>query len=721
MRSTFLFCIAAAAIALGGAAPASAQLRVDIDGDTVVPAGQVVEVQYRVNERALYVRSVHEDWRCAASGAETPTVRSSDFTLVLDQVNPATEPGAVYRIAPPTEGGSILDNLADGILSIQTTSDTAAQLSCAPFRESFFSGDFENAFAIDDTAPTIVAPGATLTVPVTITNPSLSAVATAIAVDFSWSFSPSTGEIGDPDFRPIDGQMSSADPSVWQVPILWPGETASIELDYAVGAATPAGTVVETRVDGVTALDRAGIAPLATDGITHVAAVPVGNAELTLTKTGTLNDDDGTAGVSAGDTISYQFTVTNESDVTLTGIQVQDPQAAVSGGPIAAMEPGAVDSSTFTAEYTLTQADVDAGFFTNTATVTSSEGATAQDSDTRTFSGTAAVTVTVDSAVVDSDGSSGLSAGDDIAYTFTVANTGTLTLNNLTVTDIDPDLVISGGPIASLAPGASDDQTFSGTYAIQQADIDAGAYGSTASVGSDEGATDDVVHEQPLDGTPAVALAKIGQLNDDDQNGLNAGDTISYTFEVTNTGNVTLTDLAVSDSDPDVTVSGGPLASLAPGASDASITGIYTVTQADIDAGAYANTASVTTSQTVTAQASESVALAGTPQLALGVRIDEVDNDQSGTTTAGDDLAFTFTLTNEGNVTLNSLSVSSPNADIALSGGPVASLAPGDADSGTITATYTLSQSDVDNGQFSADFDAIADETSDSTTVIYNF
>ena len=38
---------------------------------------------------------------------------------------------------------------------------------------------------------------------------------------------------------------------------------------------------------------------------------------ITITKTGTLNDDDGTSGVSVGDTISYAFTVTNTGNTTL--------------------------------------------------------------------------------------------------------------------------------------------------------------------------------------------------------------------------------------------------------------------------------------------------------------------------------------------------------------------------------------------------------------------
>ncbi|WP_445083361.1 DUF7507 domain-containing protein, partial [Algoriphagus sp. oki45] len=89
---------------------------------------------------------------------------------------------------------------------------------------------------------------------------------------------------------------------------------------------------------------------------------------------------------------------------------------------------------------------------------------------------------------------------------------------------------------------------------------------------------------------PAIALLKDGIFNDENQDGFgNVGETISYTFTVTNTGNVTLNNIMVTD--PLVTVSGGPI-SLAPGASDnTTFTATYVLTQDDIDAGYVVNTA----------------------------------------------------------------------------------------------------------------------------------
>src|SRR5204862_4808618 len=69
------------------------------------------------------------------------------------------------------------------------------------------------------------------------------------------------------------------------------------------------------------------------------------------------------------------------------------------------------------------------------------------------------------------------------------------------------------------------------------------------------------------------------------------GDLLTYTFSVTNTGNVTITGISVSD--PLLPGLSCTVASLAPSAtSSCTATGnVYTVTQANVDAGQVVNTA----------------------------------------------------------------------------------------------------------------------------------
>jgi hypothetical protein len=121
---------------------------------------------------------------------------------------------------------------------------------------------------------------------------------------------------------------------------------------------------------------------------TDSANVPVTvTPGIEVVKTGTLNDDDGNQGVTVGDTISYAFSVTNTGNVTLTNITISDPDAVITGGPLASLDPGAFDSTTFTGSHVLTQADIDSGSFTNTAVVTgtrlSGPPVTNTDSDTQ--------------------------------------------------------------------------------------------------------------------------------------------------------------------------------------------------------------------------------------------------------------------------------------------------------------------------------------------------
>ena len=245
----------------------------------------------------------------------------------------------------------------------------------------------------------------------------------------------------------------------------------------------------------------------------------------------------------AGDTIDYTFIVTNNGNVTLNDIELDDPLVDVSGGPIASLAPGASDNDTFTATYTLTQDDIDAGTLTNTATVTGNFGTTTvtdDDSDEQTLKPNADIAL-VKTGVLDVTNASA-QVGDTIDYIFTITNTGNVTLTDITL--VDEDATVSGGPIASLAPGASDDTTFTAIYTLKQEDIDAGSFTNTATVTGNFGtttATDEDSDTQTLTPNADIDLEKTGPTS------VVAGSTINYTITVTNTGNVTLYNALVED------------------------------------------------------------------------------------------------------------------------------------------------------------------------------
>ena len=87
-----------------------------------------------------------------------------------------------------------------------------------------------------------------------------------------------------------------------------------------------------------------------------------------------LKTADPTTVTAAGDAVAYSFLVTNTGNVTLTGIAVDDTLTAPAGPaltvtcPVTTLAAGA--STTCTAPYTASQADIDHGTITNTATAT---------------------------------------------------------------------------------------------------------------------------------------------------------------------------------------------------------------------------------------------------------------------------------------------------------------------------------------------------------------
>ncbi|MTD72560.1 gliding motility-associated C-terminal domain-containing protein, partial [Flavobacterium sp. LC2016-13] len=93
---------------------------------------------------------------------------------------------------------------------------------------------------------------------------------------------------------------------------------------------------------------------------------------------------------------------------------------------------------------------------------------------------------------------------------------------------------------------------------------------------------------------PAVAIIKTVKLNDSNGNEYaEAGETLTYSFVITNTGNVDLENLLVSDPLTGIVMNGGPINLSVGQSDDFSITGTYTLTQADVNAGSISNQATV--------------------------------------------------------------------------------------------------------------------------------
>lgn len=464
--------------------------------------------------------------------------------------------------------------------------------------------------------------------------------------------------------------------------------------------------VTQADVDAGTFTNTATGDSSETDPVTDSVTVEIkDNARLEVYKQVTSNGPYNTV----GKTITYDISAINTGDQTLTGVTITDPGTGVTLGVCTPAQPATLTTGQIlscAASHDVTADDITAGGFSNTAYADSDQ--------TSPVSSTAEVitqTPKIDLAktgTLNLGANSRADAGDTITYAFTVTNTGEVTLNNITLMDIVGGVSISGGPIASLAPLASDSTTFTGSYTLTQADVNAGTFTNTASVtgtppvGNVVSDTDN--DTQTLTPAASIDLQKTGTLNLDAlaPNGIaNPGDTISYAFTVTNTGNVTLTNITLADTVGGITISGGPIASLAPGASDSStFTGSYTLTQTNVDAGTFTNTATVTgtppSGPNVTDADDDTRAITAVPSIDL-VKTGTLNLGANGRADAGDTITYAFTVTNTGNVTLSSITISDPK--ITVSGGPI-TLAPGASNSTAFTGSYTLTQADVNAGTF---------------------
>lgn len=283
-------------------------------------------------------------------------------------------------------------------------------------------------------------------------------------------------------------------------------------------------------------------------------------ASLALTKTGTYQDGNGNDVADVGDRIVYAFAVTNTGSATLTGITVADtlPGVVLSGGPIATLAPGATDSTTFSAVYALTQADIDAGQVVNGATASGREGL-----GNVVNSPVSAVTVALQRSpnfvVAKTVDRASISAPGTLHYTITVRNTGNVSLTGVAPVDTLPDGSTAaligptgdGGVAGTLDPGET--WTYTASFAVGQARYDGGA-DQINRVSVTTAQTD-----TPRTAAATTTVRRVSDLSitktntfasgpsDGAQDTVVAGTQVSYVLVVSNSGPATVTGAVVRD------------------------------------------------------------------------------------------------------------------------------------------------------------------------------
>ena len=128
-----------------------------------------------------------------------------------------------------------------------------------------------------------------------------------------------------------------------------------------------------------------------------------------------------------------------------------------------------------------------------------------------------------------------------------------------------------------------------------------------------------------------------------------AGTVLTYSYLITNLGNVTLTSVGVADPLPGLsTVNCHGVTTLAPGAS-VTCSATYTTTQADVDAGQVVNTATASgvppTGPAVIATSSATVSAVPVPSIGI-----VKSADVSSFAAAGTIIHYSYQLTNTGTV-----------------------------------------------------------------------
>lgn len=184
--------------------------------------------------------------------------------------------------------------------------------------------------------------------------------------------------------------------------------------------------------------------------------VALASPGLSLEKSGTLSGADDSA---FSTEVDYSFLVTNTGNVPVNSVAIVEESFSGSGAVPEASCPSESllpdESTTCTAVYQLTQADVDTGTVANTATAI----ATYEDDSVSSSTSTAVVSIAPAPAFTFSKTSASeviTAAGEDIAYQFRVENTGNVTLTDVAIHDMDfsgaGELGEISCPTSSLAP-----------------------------------------------------------------------------------------------------------------------------------------------------------------------------------------------------------------------------------------------------------------------------
>ncbi|MEU4419849.1 hypothetical protein AB0F81_04435 [Actinoplanes sp. NPDC024001] len=494
----------------------------------------------------------------------------------------------------------------------------------------------------------------------------------------------------------------------WRIPQLTvAGNDRTLTID---GIAQDSGTLVDwTRVIASDSTDPNPGNDAASVSVTAMPAAPgVSVSVIPALSSGSL------VGAAAGTTISYVYRVTNTGNLPLSQVSATGTRATAGACPSTTLAPNA-STDCPGGSYTVVSGDITAGApIGNTVTVSAMSSMNSGPVEYARVTSSVPVVVAAASlaAVVTprvSPASHRYAAAvsDTIEYDYRVTNNGNVDMVDIALSDTRTGPVSC--PAQTLAIGVSMTCSTQGGagYTVTQGDLNAGlpitdAVSITAKQsGSPTAQSFGPFHTSVTVAPPAPQLSVL--LDSLVSGPVGVDQAITYRYTLTNTGNVTIGNLAVADTKH--TGNDCP-ASIAVGATvtcQSTVAQAYRVTQTDVDGGDPLENHAIVTGQGVapgsavaTAEGVASVAVAtAQPALSITATSAVTPPEHSAGVAVGDRIDTGYRIRNTGNVTMRDISVADTLAGPATCPGTVLAV---NAQMICDATTYTVKQDDVDQG-----------------------
>ena len=505
--------------------------------------------------------------------------------------------------------------------------------------------------------------------------------------------------------------------------------------------------------------------------VTDNYALTLVNATLTITGDKLIpdkkaEDENIESNYKLGDEIEFTITVKNVSIYDVENVIVTDANAEIQAGDGYTVS---ADKHTATiaiiaakseirikALHTVTSEDILAGKVGNVANVEWKDGETTvtktvDDDTTKLTPPNVTLNVTKTSDWEGKADGAKLELGTKITYTITVKNTGNVPYTNVNFTDLlqNGDATVTGEIPTYGTLAVNEEKSFTVEYIVKEADLLKESINNKVTAEADEieytyyeGETEKTGKATPkgedevTDNTDAASASftstKTTTSTPKNEKGYELGETITYDIVVTNDGNLTLTDVEVTEklagavikASSDYTVSGSvaTIAELKPGQT-VIVNVEYVVTEADILAGSVKNVATVKGNgpddKDPDPKDPGTEDPTDKPKATLDIAKSVVSTPKNGTSyKLGEKITYTLTVKvgADNNVTVKDVRVTDTlltaenvNAKIVeIAGGytlnatgeiELPDMAPGAADV-VITYTYTVQESDLGSGAY---------------------